>query len=152
MTLETDLAATGVLAHLTDDEIAFLESIANEVVFESGQILFEEDTPADYFHIIVSGRVGLELVSPRRRPIIIQTLGSGDLVGLSWFFPPHTWSWRARALDTTKTFSFDAAAVRDRCTEDQNLAEQVLRLVAREAVDRLHAARTQLLDLYEFPR
>ena len=152
MNLSVDLGTTELLSHLTEEEIAFLESVATECEYGESEILFEEDTEADRFHIIVSGKVGLELVSPRRRPISIQTLGPGDLVGLSWFFPPHTWSWRARALEATTTVGLDAAAVRARCEEDRNLSEQILKMVAGEAVNRLHAARTQLLDLYEFPR
>jgi len=152
MNLSVNLGQTELLSHLTDEEIEFLESVAIESEYEEGDVLFEEDSEAARFHIVISGKVGLELVSPRRRPIVIQTLGRGDLVGLSWFFPPHTWSWRARAMDVTKTLNFDAAAVRAKCAEDRNLSEQILRMVAGEAVDRLHATRTQLLDLYEFPR
>jgi len=152
MNLSVDLGTTELLSHLTEEEISFLESVATETEFVEDEILFEEDSEATRFHIVISGKVGLELVSPRRRPIVIQTLGRGDLVGLSWFFPPHTWSWRARALDATTTLGFDAAAVRAKCEEDHNLSEQILRIVAREAVNRLHATRTQLLDLYEFPR
>jgi hypothetical protein len=47
---------------------------------------------------------------------------------------------------------FDAIRVRDRCTQDRNLSERILHMVAHESVTRLHAARAQLLDLYEFPR
>jgi len=152
MNLDTALGKSGILAHLTDEEIEFLESAAVDRLFTEGEILFEEDEVADDFFIIVEGRIGLELVSPRRRPIVIQTLGRGDLVGLSWYFPPYRWSWRARAMDPTKTIAFDAATVRERCLEDRNLAERILQMVAREAVKRLHSARAQLLDLYEFPR
>lgn len=152
MTMNIDLAATELFAQLTVEEVEFLKSVGRELHFDEGDVLFEEDTPATHFYIVVAGRVGLELVSPRRRPIVIQTLGKGDLVGLSWLVPPHTWSWRARALDTTTAVSFDAAKVRAKCAEDHNLSEQMLRLVAAQAVSRLHAARTQLLDLYEFPR
>lgn len=152
MNLDSALGKTGVLAHLTEDEVSFLESAAVDRLFVEGDILFEEDAIAEEFFIIVEGRIGLELVSPRRRPIVIQTLGRGDLVGLSWVFPPYRWSWRARAMDPTKVIAFDARAVRERCVEDRNLSERILQMVAREAVKRLHGARTQMLDLYEFPR
>ncbi len=152
MKLSVALGSTELFAHLTPEEIEFLESIAVERDFAEGAVLFEEDTEAKDFYIVVDGRVGLELVSPRRRPIVIQTLGRGDLVGLSWVFPPYVWSWRARAIDPTRAIAFDATQVRERCGIDQNLSEQMLRLVAREAIRRLHGARAQLLDLYEFPR
>lgn len=145
-------AAVELLAHLTTEEIEFMESVSLPVQFAPGGVIFEEDTEATHFYVIDAGKVGLELVSPRRRPITIQTLGPGDLIGLSWFFPPHVWAWRARALDATTAVAFRADAVRARAAVDPNLAQQMLRLVAEEAIKRLHAARTQLLDLYEFPR
>ena len=152
MKLDAALGPSGLLDDLTVEEVEFLESAAVDRLFAEGEILFEEDAVAEEFYIIVEGRVGLELVSPRRRPIVIQTLGRGDLIGLSWYFPPYRWSWRARAMDPTKTIAFDADLVREHCAQDRNLAERILQMVAREAVKRLHGARTQLLDLYEFPR
>lgn len=152
MKLARELSSSELLSQLTEDEIRFLESVATEHELAADTVLFEEDSPATHFYVIVKGRIGLELVSPRRSPIVIQTLGGGDLVGLSWYFPPHFWSWRARALDETTVVSFDAGLVLERCSEDQNLSQQILRIVAKEAVSRLHATRAQLLDLYEFPR
>lgn len=152
MKITSSIEHSALLAHLAADEVDFLGSVAREVTFQVNDIVFEEDGDADTFFIIRSGRIGLELTSPRRRPIVIQTMGRGDLVGLSWFFPPFRWSWRARALDETAAVAFDAARVRERCDEDAHLALEVLRIVSQQAVARLHSSRTQMLDLYEFPR
>lgn len=148
----TPVADSPLLSHLGADEIGFLESVATDARFATDDVVFEEDSDADVFYIIDSGRIGLELTTPIRRPIVIQTLGRGELIGLSWFFPPYRWSWRARALEDTHAIAFDATKVRARCDEDAHLALEVLRIVSAQAVQRLHRARTQMLDLYEFPR
>jgi CRP-like cAMP-binding protein len=125
-----------------------MESVSRRVRFRVGDVLFEEAADAETFYVIDQGKVGLELTSPGRPPIVIQTLGDGDLVGISWLFPPQRWNWRAKALTDTTATSFDAAAVRLACDRDSALARQVLEVIAREAVGRLQSTRLQLLDLY----
>ena len=137
-----------ILGHLGEESLAFMESVATHAEFAEGEALFEEDAVANVFYVILEGMVGLELVTPGQVPFVLQTLRDGDLIGVSWLFPPHRWSWRARALVPTKTVAFDAEAVRDHLEADCELERQLLRAVAQAAATRLHSSRTQLLDLY----
>ncbi len=148
MKLDTVRGRIDLLAHLGPDQLEFLESVCTPMSYAAGDVVFEEDAPAKEFSIIVSGKVGLELAGPGRAPMVIQTLGTGDLLGLSWMYPPYRWNWRARARVETRTLSFDAAAVRVRCDQDSDFGRQVLGAVARQAIRRLHHTRTRLTDLY----
>jgi CRP/FNR family cyclic AMP-dependent transcriptional regulator len=137
-----------LLGALSEEGLAFFESLAGPVSLTQGEVLFAEDGPADTFYLISAGKIGLEITSPGKEPIVIQTLAPGDLVGLSWFFPPYRWNWRARAIVDSELVAFDAVAVRNRCERDLDLAVVVLRILAEETAVRLHRARIQLLDLY----
>jgi CRP-like cAMP-binding protein len=148
MNLDAVEARSELLSELSGAQLEFFESVSREVHFRSGDVLFEEDGVADVFYVILEGKVGLEMTSPGKPPIVIQTLGNGDLVGVSWLFPPHRWNWRARALADTATIAFDAATVRAQSELDRELAQQILGVVAGEAIRRLHSTRVQLLDLY----
>lgn len=139
---------SALLRALTNTEVGLFESAATETRIAAGDILFEEDGPADVFYIVVEGKIGLELTSPGKEPIVIQTLGPGDLVGVSWLFPPHRWSWRARAIVDSELAAFDATTIRSEMERNSDLAWEVLRVVSGEVVDRLHRTRVQLLDLY----
>lgn len=138
-----------LLTMLNDDEMELFASISRAVELTSGAVLFEEDAPADEFYIVASGRIGLEMTAPGKAPIVLQTLGAGQLVGVSWLSAPYRWSWRARALSDTTVFAFDAARVREECAEHRDLGYRVAAAVATEAIKRLHGARLQLLDLYQ---
>lgn len=151
MNLQTLRESSPLLAKLSNTELEFFESVSSVVGLSKGEILFEEGGAADTFYIISDGRVGLEMTSPGKMPMVIQTLGPGDLVGLSWFFAPHRWNWRARALSDTTVVAFDAAEVRKRCRENRDLALEVLGVVSAELAARLHRTRIQLLDLYKAP-
>lgn len=131
------------------EPLSYLASIAEECRFSEGDIVFDEDADADSFYICTAGRIGLELTAAARPPVVIQTLGPGDLVGLSWLFPPHRWNWRARALVDTSGIVFDASATRQRMSRDPELRHERYELVAKEALRRLHSSRAQLLNLYE---
>lgn len=148
MNLRSISESSELLKGLSNTELEFFESVSREIHLVDGATLFEEGGVADTFFIIVTGKVGLELTTPGRAPMVIQTLGPGDLVGVSWFFPPHRWNWSARAFGETDLVAFDAIEVRHKCEVDRDLALEVLGVVAEEVVRRLHRTRIQLLDLY----
>jgi CRP-like cAMP-binding protein len=137
-----------VLKGLPDASYGYLEAVGVESTFPAGGLIFEVDGSADRFYLIDEGKVGLEVSIPGRPPIVLETLGPGDLVGVSWLFPPYRWNWRARALTLTTVISFDAEEVRRHCEVDRELALQMYRTVAAEAVRRLQGARVRLLDIY----
>jgi CRP/FNR family cyclic AMP-dependent transcriptional regulator len=148
MTLDSLRSSSRLLSMLNGPELELFSSFAAPVSFPEGRVLFAEDTPADRFYIVDRGRVGLELTTPGKQPIVLQTLGTGDLVGISWMFPPYRWSWQARALIDTDTYEFDAPAVRSAITGNPDLGYRLAAAVAEEAIKRLHGARLQMLDLY----
>jgi CRP/FNR family transcriptional regulator, cyclic AMP receptor protein len=148
MKLDALRERSSLLQALTNTEVTLFESAATELRLSAGEILFEEEGPADVFYIVVEGRIGLELTSPGKEPIVIQTLGTGDLVGVSWLFPPHRWDWRARAIVDSELAAFDATVIRAELERNRDLALEVLTVVAGEVVHRLQRTRVQLLDLY----
>ena len=94
---------------------------------------------ADEFFVIRSGIVGLEMPAHGAQPLVLETLGPGELLGVSWAFPPYRWNWRAVAQSDVEAVAFDASAVRDVAKEDQALRMALLEAVASESIDRLHA-------------
>ena len=137
-----------LLGQLSDAELERLGEASSEERFAANEVIFEEDGVAETFYMIVHGKVGLELTNPGGPPLVIQTLRDGEMVGVSWFFPPYRWEWRARALSETSVIAFDAEQVRQQCENQCELERQLLRGIAKAAATRLHASRTQLLDLY----
>lgn len=148
MNLRSIRDSSELLTRLSNTELEFFETVSHEARLANGEILFEEGGAAESFFIVATGKIGLEMTIPGRAPVVIQTLGPGDLVGVSWFFPPYRWNWRARALEETTLVTFDALEVRRECEVNRDLAFEVQGVVAEEVVRRLHRTRIQLLDLY----
>ncbi|MEU8758710.1 cyclic nucleotide-binding domain-containing protein [Streptomyces sp. NPDC048659] len=125
-----------------------LMAFAEDVHFESGHRLFEEQDHADRFWIVKTGAVTLDAKVPGRGSPVIETLRHGELVGLSWLFPPYLCQSGAEAMTPVRAHEFDATAVRSMCRTDAEFGASVTYWVGRILAHRLHVTRVRLLDLY----
>ncbi|NGN62465.1 cyclic nucleotide-binding domain-containing protein [Streptomyces sp. A7024] len=139
---------TSLLGTLDPQSRDRLLTTAKEVSFGAGDRIFSEGQRADRFWIIRTGSIVLDLHVPGRRSATIETLGSGDLVGWSWLFPPYQWHLGAEAQSPVRALEFDATVIRALCEADPVLGRAVARRVAEIIGHRLVSARTRLLDLY----
>ncbi|MBV9025039.1 MAG: cyclic nucleotide-binding domain-containing protein [Streptomycetaceae bacterium] len=141
-------AATRLLRALPAHYRERLMELGREVSFAQDARIFEEKGTADRFWVIRSGAVTLDLKVPSRRPVTVDTLGPGDLLGWSWMFAPYTWDFGAEALSPVRAYEFDGARVRALCDEEPALGLALVRAVAEVLAHRLETARTRLLDLH----
>ncbi|AYC36068.1 Crp/Fnr family transcriptional regulator [Streptomyces griseorubiginosus] len=124
---------------------------AREVELPPGARLFEEGGHADRFWIVREGTVALDLHVPGHRTPVIETVGTGDLVGWSWLFAPYVWQLGACTMTRVTAYEFDAAAVRLLCADDAEFGRDIAVWLGRVLSQRLSAARTRLIDLYGAP-
>jgi CRP-like cAMP-binding protein len=143
-----ELGEHAFLHGMADRHLATLARACWVAPLRAGHRLFEEGGTAHRFWLLQSGHVALDLHSPGHHGLIIETLGPGDLVGLSWFVPPFQWQFGATAIQDTVTFELNAIAVRAACEEDPGLGYALLQRVMSAASSRLHATRVRVLDLY----
>ena len=135
-------------AGLPEAYCTLVSGCARNVRFEAGQYLFHEVDPANEFYLIRHGRVALELHAPERGPVTFQTLGPGELVGVSWLIPPYRWTYDARALTLVRATGMDAACLRQKCEEDHDLGYDMMKRFMPVLIQRLQATRLQILDVY----
>ncbi|WP_406339603.1 cyclic nucleotide-binding domain-containing protein [Streptomyces sp. NBC_00649] len=121
---------------------------ARQVPFEAGARLFGEGRRADPFWIVRTGAVALDLHEPGRRPAAVEMLRHGELVGLSWHFPPRMGQLGAEAVSPVRTWESDAEAVRAVYAEDPEFGFTITVWLGLAVTDRLDRSRTRLLDLY----
>ncbi|WP_374575571.1 cyclic nucleotide-binding domain-containing protein [Phenylobacterium sp.] len=147
-----DIEAT-VRAHpfFADLDPAFgrlVSGCARNAHFQAGEYLFHEGDPADQFFLIREGRVSLEVRAPGRGATTFQTLGPGEIVGVSWLVAPYRWSYDAKAADYTRVIAMDAACLRGKCDADHDLGYELMTRFMPVLIQRLQATRMQILDVY----
>ena len=138
------LAAHPFLHGMSRDQLAVLATTASDVTFNARHRIFADGGNATRFWLIQSGRVSLDLHIPGEGPVIIGTVGLGELLGWSWLVPPYTWAFGAVTATRIEAFQFDAPAVRDHCAADPALGYELTRRMTLVLAKRLQATRLRL--------
>jgi CRP/FNR family cyclic AMP-dependent transcriptional regulator len=146
--LEALITESHALGDLPPGQLAVIAGCAGNVRFDAGDIVLHEGDAADRFFLLRHGRVALEIPAPGGAPLLICTLGPGELLGWSWLFPPYRWHFDARATEPVAAVAFDGACLRGKCDADHDLGYELMRRFAGGMLDRLQATRLQLLDVY----
>jgi CRP/FNR family transcriptional regulator, cyclic AMP receptor protein len=140
------LSAHPFLHGMSHDQLGVLAEVASDVTFPARHRLFEDGGNANRFWLIQSGHVNLDLHIPGEGPVVIETIGMGELLGWSWLFPPFRWAFGAVAATAVEAFEFDAPAVRAACVAEPGLGYELNQRVTRVLAKRLQATRIRLIS------
>jgi len=147
-TLEPILKEHPFLKGLPEHHIELIVGCASNVRFDAGQTIFHEGQEANQFYIVRHGKISLEIFAPNRGPLIVETLGEGDILGWSWLIPPYEWHLDAKAMELTRAIALDGKCLRKKCEEDHELGYELLKRFAQIIEQRLESTRMQILDIY----
>ena len=139
------LAAHPFLRGMSADQVSALAETARDVSFPAKERLFEDGGNATRFWLIRCGHVSLDLHVPGEGPVVIETVGMGELLGWSWLFPPYKWAFGAVAATAVEAFEFDAPKVRELCAADPRLGYELGQRISRVLAQRLQAVRIRLI-------
>lgn len=143
--LESVIIDHPFFAGLRPEYLAIITAGAKEARFEPEQVLFREGEPASRFYLIRSGQIALESHQPADGTVFVQTLGAGDVLGWSWLFPPFVWHFQARAVEPTVAIVLDGAHLLNAAERNRDFGYELMKRVAEVVIQRLQAARKQLL-------
>lgn len=135
-------------AGMRPEHVAVVAGCARNVHLAAGTYVFREGEPASTFLALRDGVVALELFTPTRGGLVVQTLHAGDVLGWSWLFPPYRWTFDARVVEAARAVALDGACLRAKAEADHELGYELMKRVAQVFTRRLAATRMQLLDLY----
>jgi CRP-like cAMP-binding protein len=134
----------GVLARVVE--------CAHEATFQPGSFIFREGGPADHMYLLRGGRVVLEIAVPPRGTMRVETLGAGDILGLSWLISPYRWQADAHVVEPIDAIVINAACLRGKLEEDPVLGYAVTKSMVHQLYERLERVRLQRLDVYKADR
>jgi CRP/FNR family transcriptional regulator, cyclic AMP receptor protein len=155
MTIETPIEpmATRVALHpflagMNHNQLAHLTDCAMPVQFEKEEVIFHEGELANRFYLIETGKVILESNGGMIDPVIVDSIGAGDLLGWSWMFPPYTWHFTARAVEPTTAIFFYGTILREYCERDHSLGYELLKRMSAVMTRRMQSARKKMLAVH----
>jgi CRP/FNR family transcriptional regulator, cyclic AMP receptor protein len=145
------LARHTFFAELEPGDLDLIAGCGRNVVFPAGSTIARTGEPANLFFVVREGRIAMEVDTPGRGSLVVDTAGPGGVVGWSWLFPPYEWSFDARAAAEVHAIALDGACLRGKCDRDPALGYRLMKRFSAGLADRLEATRLRLLDLYGDP-
>jgi CRP/FNR family cyclic AMP-dependent transcriptional regulator len=146
--LEPILSSHPFFSGLPEPYLQLITGCASNVRFEAGAKIFNSGEPANTFYIIRGGKVAVDIFIPGRGDVTIETLMEGDVLGLSWLFPPYVWRFNSRAVELTRAIALDGKCLRTKCDADPALGYELMKRISSTLMQRLEATDLQLLDIY----
>jgi len=141
------LGSEPFLTGMATPQLARLAKAARTVAFDADRRIFEQDGSAGRFWLIRTGAVALDVRVPGQTALVVETLRPRAVLGWSWLFPPHRWTFGAVCLQPVTTVEFDGKLVRTFCAADPELGFDLHRRFTEVLLGRLQSTRIRLLDV-----
>lgn len=145
-TLQETIREHPFLTGMRPDHQELLMPGAVESRFAPGEILFREGEPANRFYLILEGVVAIEAHRPADGDMVVQYVGAGDVLGWSWLFPPFSWHFQARALDSVHAVVLNGGRLLVTAEHDRDFGYELMKRVSRILIHRLQMTRHRLLE------
>jgi CRP-like cAMP-binding protein len=149
--LERLLLEHDFLKGLSEEHTRLLVSCAKNVRFGPGDFLLQEGREATTFYLVRAGHVALEVNVPGKGVVQMESVGPGDVLGLSWLIPPYRLHLDARAVEPVVALAFDSTCLRGKMESDHDLGFALTKRLFEKAYRRLERVRLQRLDVYKSP-
>jgi CRP-like cAMP-binding protein len=134
---------------LAQAHVERLTDIARPVQWKAGEMVYREGDPGSPLYLIEEGRVAIEMLVPGRAPVVVLTVGPGEILGWSGLFYQRPKTSAARAQVPTRAQALDTARLREFCDSDPVFGYAVTRRILQVVSERLKTTRMQLLDVFK---
>ena len=120
--------------------------------FKAGDVFFHEGDKQDYFYIVLSGRVALDMFVPHRGKVRFFTCEEWDSFGWSSVTPVvRTRTAGAVGVLEGTVLATDTTKLQALCDRDHDIGYLFMRRMANVIASRLLVTRLQLLDMFAEP-
>jgi CRP/FNR family cyclic AMP-dependent transcriptional regulator len=127
-------------------EISFLRH------FKAGEVFFHEGDKQDYFYVVLSGRVALNVFVPHHGKVRFYTCEQWDSFGWSSVTPVvRTRTAGAVGVMDGVVIATDTAKLQALCDRDHDIGYLFMRRMTNVIASRLLITRLQLLDMFAEP-
>jgi CRP-like cAMP-binding protein len=133
----------GIFQGVDPSAVQALRATLEPVSFPRAHVIFAEGELGDRLYIILSGKVKIGRRSPDGRENLLAVFGPSDMFGELSIFDPGPRTSTVTTVTEVSAVSMDRAALREWITKRPEIAEQLLRVIAR----RLRRTNNMLADL-----
>ena len=136
---------------LNETQLKTVAMIADETIHAKGETLFEMEQPAAWLYLLAEGSVELycvvaDMLDPKlRKEFYISDISPGEILGISALIEPHIYTSTGRVASPSRVIRIEGAGLRALCELDCELGFNLMRQLAKAALERLRDTRVQLI-------
>jgi CRP-like cAMP-binding protein len=127
----THLKSHEVFHFLRPEQVDAISSAAEEVTPPSGKPVFLSGEPADYFYIVLDGRVTLYLPGPDGASTVIDELNEGAIFGSCVCFQIGTYMLNALCTEDSRLLKIRAEVLKKLMDDDLVMGYAIQTLISR---------------------
>jgi CRP/FNR family cyclic AMP-dependent transcriptional regulator len=136
-------------AGLSDPELGELAKIARHTDLPPAAVVFREGQNQSVIYWVVDGAITLETTGARLKPIVLLTVGPGEVLGWSALVGDSRMTARASTVTNTRLIGFPADDLKKLCDQNHELGYHVMNSIAENLSRRFHATRQFLVGAIE---
>ena len=134
---------------LTPAQLAVLKPVFHPCEYSTGNMLFEQDAPAEYLYIVVKGEVVVNFKPDDGPSITVTRAHSGEVVGWSAALTRRAYTSSAAAAVDTQLLKVRGYDLRQVCWHHPDIAKIVQDCLAAVIVQRVSKTHAQVVALLE---
>lgn len=142
-----ELKSVPVFSDLTDAEAGKILKNVELKSYGKEDIIFSEGDPADYFHIIKTGRVKIAKKIDDKKMKTLTLLDEGNFFGEIALIDSGKRSASALAATDCELYEIDGIAFREMIESESQTVAKVLRAILKEISNRIRSTNEQFKDL-----
>jgi len=131
------LKKLSIFRSLNDKQKLALIEVSKAVFFAPDYLLFEEESRGSNVYFIMEGEVELTFSIGEAGETKIDLANSGQIIGCSLLFHPHTYNATARSLSNIKVLSINVDSLDKLCEKDYLLAVSFYKLLIQNLLKRV---------------
>lgn len=131
---------------LTDAQLGRLALLATEVTFEENDVSLVHGQRSQFFYLVVSGSVAVELRTPRFT-VCVQALGPDQIFGWSALLDLQDTLFQVRARERTTALRLDGAGLIEAFHADSELCAEFLRRTLKVVARRVKATEVKFAEM-----
>ncbi|MDF1842685.1 MAG: Crp/Fnr family transcriptional regulator [Rubripirellula sp.] len=136
-------------AGLSGPELSELAKIARHTDLPPASVVFREGQNQSVIYWVVDGAITLETTGARLKPIVLLTVGPGEVLGWSALVGDSRMTARASTVTNTRLIGFPADDLKKLCDKNHELGYRVMNSIAENLSRRFHATRQFLVGAIE---
>jgi CRP-like cAMP-binding protein len=140
-----------VFQFLRPDQMKRISDVAEVTTREAGEMVYEKDTPADHFYIVLDGQVSLRLPSRTGVSLEIDQLTEGAIFGSCVCFQLMSYSLNALCTRPSRLLKIASSTLKELMDDDlvmgYSIQTQISRIYFKRYIETMNKLQSIVMNL-----